>query len=54
MYVELYPIKDVTASAATDTLWRHSCHFGTTLEIMTDYGSQFIHKTMEGYALTRR
>ena len=53
-YVELYPITDVTASAATDALWRHSCRFGTTLEIMTDYGSQLIHKTMERYALARR
>jgi len=46
-YVELYPTKDVSADAATDALW---CHFGTPLEIMTDYGSQFMKKTLEGFA----
>ena len=28
-YVELFPTKDVTATAAMDALWRHSCRFGT-------------------------
>ena len=41
-YVELFPSKDVSADAATDALWRHSCRFGTPLEIMTDYGTQFM------------
>ena len=49
-YVELFPTEDVSAEAATDALWRHSCRFGTPLEIMTDYGSQFINKTLEGFA----
>ena len=43
-YVELYSTKDVTTKA--DTLWSHSCRFGTPLEIMTDYGSQFMNMTL--------
>ena len=39
-YVELYSTKDVTAGTATHA-------FGTPLEIMTDYGSQFINKTQD-------
>ena len=35
-YVELFPALDVTAAAATDTLWRYFCRFGTPLEIVTD------------------
>ena len=49
-YVELFPTKDVSADDATDALWRHSCRFGTPLEIMTDYGTQFMNKTLEGFA----
>ena len=41
---------NVTAEEATDALWRHSCRFGTPLEIMTDCGSQFMNATLEGYA----
>ena len=48
--MELYPTKDVSADATTDALWSHSCRFGTPLVIMTDYGSQFMNKTLEGFA----
>jgi len=49
-YVEIFPTKDVSADAATDALWRHSCRFGTSLEIMTDYGTQFMNKTFDGFS----
>jgi len=50
-YVELFPTKDVSAEAATAAApWRHSCRFGTPLEIMTDYGTQFMNKTLEEYS----
>ena len=45
-YVELYPTKDVSADDATDALWCHSCRFGMPLEIMTDYGTQFIEQDL--------
>ena len=38
-YLELCPVYDVTAAAATDGLWRHFCRFGTPLDIVTDQGS---------------
>ena len=34
-YKELFPTKNVTAEEMTHELWRHSCRFGTPLEIMT-------------------
>jgi hypothetical protein len=49
-YVELFPVNDVTAAAATDALWRHFCRFGTSLEIVTDQGSQFMNQTLQSFA----
>ena len=40
-YVELFPIQ-VTAMAAADALWRHICRFTAPLELVTDFGSQFV------------
>jgi len=37
-YIERLPENDITATAMKDTLWRHSCRFGTPLEILTDRG----------------
>ena len=41
---------DTRHESATDTLLRHSWRFGTLLEIMMDYDSQFINMTLERYA----
>ena len=49
-YEKLFPTNDVSADAATDALWDHSCRFGTPQEIMMDYGTQFMNKTLEGFA----
>ena len=34
-YVELFPKQEVTAIAAADALWRHTCRFTAPLELMT-------------------
>jgi hypothetical protein len=41
-YVELFPSQMVSATSATDALWKHFCRFTTPLEIMTDQGPQFM------------
>jgi transposase InsO family protein len=41
-YVELFPKQEVTAMAAADALWRHNCRFTAPLELVTDFGSQFV------------
>ena len=41
-YVELFPKQEVSAIAAADALWRHTCRFTAPLEIVTDFGSQFM------------
>ena len=41
-YVELFPKQDVTAIADVDALWRHTCRFTAPLELVTDFGSQFV------------
>ena len=41
-YVELFPKQEVTAMAAADALWRHTCRFTAPLELVTDFGSQFV------------
>ena len=41
-YVEIIPKQDVTAIAAADALWRHTCRFTALLELVTDFGSQFV------------
>ena len=33
---------EVTAISAADALWRHTCRFTALLEIVTDFGSQFM------------
>ena len=43
-YVELYPKQEVTAIAAADALWRHTCQFIAPLEIVTDFGLQFLNQ----------
>ena len=41
LYVELFPKQEVTAIAAADALWRHTCPFTSPLEIVTNFGSQY-------------
>ena len=41
-YVELFPKQEVTAIATADALWRHTCPFTAPLELITDFGSQFV------------
>ena len=43
--MELFPKHEVSAIAAADTLWRHTCRF-TPLEILTDFGSQFVNQML--------
>ena len=45
-YVELFPKHDVSAMAAADALWRHTCRFTAPLQIVTDYGSQFVNQML--------
>ena len=32
--------------AAADALWRHTCRFTAPLEIVTDFGSQFVNQML--------
>ena len=41
-YVELFPKQEVTAIAAADALWRHTCRFTARLVLIPDFGSQFV------------
>jgi len=43
-YVELFPKHEVSAIAAADALWRHRCRFTAPLEIVMDFGSQFMNQ----------
>ena len=43
-YVELFPKQEVSAIAAADALWSHTCRFTAPLEIVTDFGSQFMNQ----------
>ena len=45
-YVELFPKHDVSAMAAADAQWRHTCRFSAPLQIVTDYGSQFMNQML--------
>ena len=45
-YVELFPKQEVSAIAAADALWRHTCRFTAPLEIVTDFGSQFMNQVL--------
>ena len=45
-YVELFPKQEVTAMAAADALWRHTCRFTAPLEQVTDFGSQFVNNLL--------
>lgn len=40
-YVELYAIQKLDAQTAADNMLHFMCHYGTPLEIITDYGTQF-------------
>ena len=40
-YAELYPIQKLDAQTAADKLLHFMCHYGTPLEILTDFGTQF-------------
>jgi len=37
---------DVSAMAAADALWRHTCRFTASLQIVTDYRSQFVNQML--------
>ena len=50
-YVELFPKQEVTAIAAADALWQHTCRFTTPLEIVTDFGSQFVNQLLHHFHL---
>jgi len=50
-YVELFPKHDVSAMAAADALWRHTCRFTAPLQIVTDYGSQFMNQMLTHFFL---
>ena len=41
-YVEIFSEQEVTEIAAADALWRHTCRFIALLELVTDFGSQFV------------
>ena len=45
-YVEIFPEQEVSAIAAADALWRHTCRFTAPLEIVTDFGSQFMNQLL--------
>ena len=40
-YAELYPIQKLDAITAADNLLHFMCHYGTPLEILNDFGTQF-------------
>ena len=44
--MELFPKQEVMAIAAADALWRHTCRFTAPLEIVTDFGSQFMNQLL--------
>ena len=39
---ELFLEEEVTAITAADALWRHTCRFTAPLELINDFGSQFV------------
>jgi len=45
-YVELFPEQEVSAMAAANALWRQTCRFTAPLDIVTDYGSQFVNQML--------
>jgi transposase InsO family protein len=45
---ELFPKQEVTAIAA-DALWRYTCRFTAPLELITDFGSQFINNLLSHF-----
>ena len=45
-YVKLFTKQEVMAIAADDALWRHTCRFTAPLEIVTDFGSQFMNQLL--------
>ena len=44
--MELFPKHEVSAIAAADALWRHTCRFTAPLDIVTDHGSQFVNQML--------
>jgi transposase InsO family protein len=48
-YVELFPRQDVSAMAAASALWEHTCRFTEPLEIVTDFGSQFVNQMLQHF-----
>ena len=52
-YVELFPKQEVTAMAAADALWRHTCRFTAPLELFTDFGSQFVNDLLTNFPLIK-
>ena len=48
-YVELFPKQEVTAIAAADALWRHTCRFTEPLELVTDFGSHFVNDLLSHF-----
>ena len=45
-YVELFPKQEVSAISAANALWRHTCRFTASLEIETNFGSQFMNQLL--------
>ena len=45
-YAQLFLKKEVTAMAVADDLWRHTCRFTAPLEIVTNFGSQFLNQRL--------
>ena len=45
-YVELFPEQEVTAIVAAIVLSRHTCRFTAPIEIVTDFGSQFMNQLL--------
>jgi len=48
-YLELFPKQEVTAIAAADALWRHTCRFTEPLELITDFRSQFVNDLLSHF-----
>ena len=51
-YVELLPKQEVTAIAAAVSLWRHTCRFTAPLELVADFGSQFVNDILTHFHQT--
>ena len=48
-HVELFPKQEITVIAAADALWRHTCRFTASLELITDFGPQFVNDLLSQF-----